>query len=229
VHGVVPGVPDKLFSDLTGALVGDVPVARAHALLAHCPEQLPEVHVEALGHWGAREGLHLVGVRREVALTSRHDVRRVDRDLALEARDPAKGVRDFRSGHGDQDDVRVRRVPAVVAELVGLVARRPPQVREPSADRCSADRHDLHSASFRGGLPSSSGAAPAAAGGTCVVAAGSGRDGQWPSAWRRRNPSAGRSPAPKPSSEKRRRPVRDEGCRCAWSGRLLTRSPVVDV
>jgi len=52
-HRVIPGVADEVLSDLAGALVSDVPVARTHPLLAHRAEQPPKFMLKLLAT-GAR-------------------------------------------------------------------------------------------------------------------------------------------------------------------------------
>jgi hypothetical protein len=71
-------------------------------------------------------------------------VRRVDHDLAFEPRDLAERVRDRTGRNRDENDIGVRRVTAVLAQLLNLVSCPVPASREATADVPSTDRCDLH-------------------------------------------------------------------------------------
>ena len=97
----------------------------------------------------ADDRLDLVRVGLEVLVAAADRVRRVDRDLALEAGHLAERVRDLGAGNRDEQHLGRRRVSPVPAELLHLVAGLAPQAREPAADVPSPDHGDPHGIPFR--------------------------------------------------------------------------------
>jgi len=70
-------------------------------------------------------------------------VRRVDQDLAFEAADAPERVVDRPGRNRQQDGVRARDVPAVLADPLDLVPGLLPEIGEPASDVAPADRRDL--------------------------------------------------------------------------------------
>jgi hypothetical protein len=136
VDGVVTGVANQLFGDLPRPIVGAVQVRRPGALGVNLVVDQREVEVERLGGWAADDGLDLVRERLELLVAVPDCVRRVDRQLSVDAGDPAERVRDFAGGNCDENDVRVRRVSSVSPELLNLMSGVAPPSRKPRRRRC---------------------------------------------------------------------------------------------
>ena len=144
-----------------GLLVRAVEAAGRGALPRDLVVDRREVEVERLRDRPAGNRLHLVRERRERRPLAAEVVRRVDRDLALDAADVPERVRDRARRHGHEDGIGRRDVPAARADLLHLVAATAPQLRQAAAHVTPTDHCDVHAA-YNG--PSARGI-PAAPGG----------------------------------------------------------------
>ena len=156
-HGVSrPPRPTGIPASRIGAgrlariIIRRVQTARPHALRRDLLVQRGEVRVERLRRRPVRVRLHLVGERLVLLVPPAERVRRVDRDLPSEPRHLCERLRDRARRDGDQDDLGVRRVPALAPEGRHLVARLLPEPGQPAADVAPADGRDLHGATSRG-------------------------------------------------------------------------------
>lgn len=132
--GLVAGVANQPLRDVARLLVGRVQAAGPDTLVADPIEEHPGVRIEGLRDRALGVCLDLVSERLVLLVAPRVRVRRVDRDLAFEARRSAERIRDRAGGDRDEDDVRIGGITALAPEQCDLVPGVFPESSEPAAD-----------------------------------------------------------------------------------------------